>query len=293
MKPRMLIIGARGFVGGNLARAAADDYEVVCADIQPPEAANEIRIDITDGASVDSALAQTRPDQVVLLAALSDIDRCEGAPDLAEALNVRGPSLVAAACAAAGAKLLFTSSAAVFDGTVHGYVEEDMPTAVSVYGRSKARAEMAVLKTLPTAIVLRLALVVGFAGRPGTNAMNDRLRDSFAAGKPVLTPTYEFRNPIDADTLSAFLLELFAIDSPGGILHLGATETISRFDLVTEIAQRLGYSPNLVVPQSEPIPGRAPRGLDHFLRTDKIARLCRTPVPSCSQVIERSLHGTA
>jgi hypothetical protein len=35
------------------------------------------------------------------------------------------------------------------------------------------------------------------------------------------------------------------------------------------------------------VPGRAPRGEDHFLLTDKIHGVCNFEIPSCDQVIER------
>ena len=63
--------------------------------------------------------------------------------------------------------------ASLADGAKHGYRESDAPTPVSVYGRTKASAEELIAATLPAAVVLRLALVIGFAEGSGTNAMFD------------------------------------------------------------------------------------------------------------------------
>ena len=41
----------------------------------------------------------------------------------------------------AGARLLFTSTDAVFDGTLAAYAEDATPTPVNFYGQTKARAE--------------------------------------------------------------------------------------------------------------------------------------------------------
>jgi hypothetical protein len=35
------------------------------------------------------------------------------------------------------------------------------------------------------------------------------------------------------------------------------------------------------------VPGRAPRGADHFLLTNKIKAICKNAIPTCSEVIER------
>jgi len=291
-KPRLLIIGAGGFLGQHLARRAASSFEVFEADLKPLPGGRGLTIDTTSAASVSAAFRETKPHAVVLLAAISDIDECERRPDIAEAVNVRGTAHVAEECALSSARLVFTSSAAVFDGTKRGYLETDPPTAVSVYGKTKVRGEQLVVRTLPNAVILRLALVIGLADGGGTNAMLNKFREKLRAGEPVSVPDFEYRNPIDAGTLSNFVLDLLAVDSAAGVFHLGARESISRFELAVRLAGRMGFSNALIQRQTQPLAGRAPRGLDHFLVTAKIEGLCRTPVPSVDEVIERAIHGS-
>jgi dTDP-4-dehydrorhamnose reductase len=291
-KPRMLIIGARGFVGATLADAAAPFYEVFSGDCLAAESPEDVTLDITDENSVRAAFDRVTPDVVLLFAAMSDIDRCQTEPALAYAVNVRGAEHVACSAARKNARLLYTSSAAVFDGTRRGYREEDPPTPVSLYGETKAKAEAIIKAAAPSAVVLRLALVLGFAGRSGTNSLLDNLATKWKAVRPVAFPTFEHRNPIDARTLSAFILELLGRPDLRGIYHLGSTDALSRYELGLRLADRMGYSRDLVQAQTEPVPGRAPRGLDHFLLTDKIASVCRTSVPTSAEAIERCFHAT-
>jgi dTDP-4-dehydrorhamnose reductase len=290
-KPHLLIIGARGFLGQHLAHQAATAFHVVEADL-PAADWKGLAIDVTSQRSIEAGFQQAAPDVVALLAAVSDIDTCESRPELAEEINVRGTARVVEACAKTGARLVFTSSAAVFDGTRHGYRESNAPTPVSVYGRTKARAEELVSRALPLAIILRLALVVGFARDRGTNAMLNKLAEKLRAGQSVSFPNFEYRNPIDAPTLARFMLELLQLPAAGGIFHVGASEPISRFELGLKLAERLGFSRDLIKPQTAPSPGRAPRGLDHFLLTERIRAVCSTPVPSCDEVIERAIYGS-
>lgn len=290
--PRLLIVGAGGFLGQHFARHAAPRFDVFQADLEAPPCLRGLAMDVTSAASVEAAFAQTEPDVAVLLAAVSDIDRCEQHPDLAEAVNVCGAMHVAEACARTGARLVFTSSAAVFDGACHGYRESDAPTPVSVYGRTKARAEELIRTRLPSALILRLALAIGFAEGSGTNAMLNKFAARLRAGEPVSLPDFEYRNPIDAGTLSVFLLELLASKDAAGIFHIGAADSISRFELGVRLARAMGFPPGLVRRQTEPLPGRAPRGLDHFLLTDRFQAVCPLPLPACDQVIERAIHGS-
>jgi dTDP-4-dehydrorhamnose reductase len=268
-------------------QAAADTLEVIRGDRRGTGQPGSVQVDIADASSVGRAFRQAQPDFVLLLAAISDIDRCEVLPEEAFATNARGAENVANACARANARLLFTSSAAVFDGSKHGYREEDAIGPLSVYGKTKAWAEKAVMALTPSALIIRFALVLGFARKSGTNAMLDSVLGKWKAGEPVLFPTREMRNPIDAASLSKMMIAMLAHHHDRGLYHVGASDSISRYELGKRLAVRAGVSPDLVRPQGDPIPGRAPRGEDHFLLTEKIRRVYNLEVESCDQVIER------
>src|SRR5258706_10202386 len=112
-KPRLLVIGAGGFLGAYAVRSSADRFEVIRGDRSSSDQLGTVRVDIGDSSSVERAFRQVQPDYVLLLAAMSDIDRCEATPELAFATNACGAEHVANACARANARLLFTSTAAV------------------------------------------------------------------------------------------------------------------------------------------------------------------------------------
>jgi dTDP-4-dehydrorhamnose reductase len=288
-RQRILVIGARGFLGTYTAQAAtaSDTFDVIRADRTGTGQPGSIELDIADASTVERAFRLIEPDFVVLLAAMSDIDRCEQMPDQAFAANARGAENVANACARSNARLLFTSTAAVFDGSKHGYREEDAVAPLSVYGKTKAWAENAVMTLTPSAIVIRFALVLGFARKNGTNAMLDSVMGKWKAGEPVSFSTRETRNPIDASSLASLMITMIANHQVSGLYHVGASDSISRYELGKRLAARAGVSVDLVRPQGDPPPGRAPRGNDHFLLTEKIHGLYKSEIASCDQVIER------
>lgn len=290
MNPRLLILGASGFVGSHWSRAAAERFEVIqAARHLPKHVPGWLTVDIADRASVDAAFEQVRPQHVTLLAAISDIDRCQREPDVAERINVDGPRNVAEACARTGARLLYTSTDAVFDGTRGYYHEDDAPTPPNFYGETKARAERIVAELCPDALIVRLSLVLGTSANGGGNSYLEKVVGNLRAGNEIISPTYEYRNPLDAGTLCSFLLELSANLEARGIFHAGASDKISRFDLALAIARHVGADERLIVPQTAPVPGRAPRGRDDFLATDRLAATCRTPIPTCREVLQRAL----
>jgi len=286
-RQRILVIGAKGFLGTYAAHAAGDIFDVIRADRSGTGQPGSIELDIADASTVERAFRLIEPDCVLLLAAMSDIDRCERMPEQAFAVNARGAENVANACARTKARLLFTSTAAVFDGRKHGYCEGDAIAPLSVYGKTKAWAEDAVKALIPSAVIIRFALVLGFARKNGTNAMLDSVMGKWKAGEPVSFSTRETRNPIDAASLARLLISMLADREASGLFHVGASDSVSRYELGKRLAARAGVSIDLVRPQADPPPERAPRGDNHFLLTDKIQRDYHFNVETCDQVIER------
>jgi dTDP-4-dehydrorhamnose reductase len=286
---RLFVIGASGFVGSRLCQAAERTFDVVRGARRVRAEPGWVAIDIADPASVEAAFERARPRFVTLLAALSNIDRCEQERLEAESINAGGAMHVAQACARCGAGLLFTSSDAVFDGERGFYREDDVPRPLNWYGETKARAERAVAEMLPAATIVRLSLVLGTSAAAGGNSYLEKVVGNLTSGNAIVSPTYEYRNPIDVETLCALLVELTLSTSASGVFHIGASDKISRFELARTIAARLGHDAGLVVPQTEPVVGRAPRGRDTFLGTARVRTVCRTPIPTCQQVIERAL----
>jgi dTDP-4-dehydrorhamnose reductase len=293
LRQPLLIIGATGFVGSRWAHHAKERFEVIKGARSAPDRDDSVSIDITDPASVAHAFDRARPDLVTHLAALSDIDRCEREPELADRINYHGAIHVADECARRGARMFYTSTDAVFDGSRGMYHEYDEPTPPNWYGHTKARAERAILERLSSAVVIRLSLVLGRGLEAAGNSYLEKVAGNLAAKNPIVTPTYEVRNPIDVGTACRFFEELALRPDASGIFHIGASDKMSRYELARAIATRLGYDPGLIVEQTAPVAGRAPRGRDDFLVTERIRQFCATKVPTCREVIERACDATA
>jgi dTDP-4-dehydrorhamnose reductase len=228
----------------------------------------------------------------MLAAALADIDRCESEPELARAINVEGAHNVARECARRGARLLFVSTGAVFDGEADRYTEESRTNPLSVYGKTKGMAEWLIRAALPRAVIARLSLVLGFARQAPSNAMVDKLRVSFEAGQTVSVPAGEYRNAIDVATACRWLLDLAAAPVARGVFHLGSSDAMSRYEIVRTLAETMGHSAERVI-EAIPAAGRAPRGRHHLLVPGRLAAFSGIPVPTCRQAVERCVHAIA
>src|SRR3954469_20076047 len=140
----LLVTGATGFLGGEVARqASARGWNVVGL-------AGSADFDIRDAEAVAAAFERSRPDRVIHTAYRQD-DRT---------VTFDGAVNVATAAARVNARLVHVSTDVVFSGRLHRpYRETDRPDPVTEYGQAKADAERAIADVAPGAAIVRTSLL--------------------------------------------------------------------------------------------------------------------------------------
>src|SRR5579859_1116843 len=243
---KVAIFGARGLLGQALMREWHGD-EIV--GLTSSEA------DIRDAAEVLRTVEQIRPAWIVLSAAYTDVDGCEENQNLAFAVNLDGAVNVAKAAKATGARLLFLSSDYVFDGRkTTPYETGDSRNPQSVYGRSKAEAEVRLLEILPECCIVRTSWLFGLGGK----CFPDTIL-KLAAGRPTLdvvndqrgSPTYT----VDLARSIAQLCERGA----SGIVHDTNAGNCTWYEFAREIVERAGLPTEVRPVSSQQMARPAPR----------------------------------
>ena len=137
--------------------------------------------DIRDAGRVLQVLRDTRPEWIVLSAAYTDVDGCESNAEFAFAVNRDGAVNVGRAAREVGARLMFLSSDYVFDGKkTTPYETSDPRNPQSVYGRTKAEAEIKLQELIPDCCIVRTSWLFGI-GREMFSRHNSEAR-----GKPSI-----------------------------------------------------------------------------------------------------------
>jgi dTDP-4-dehydrorhamnose reductase len=278
---KFAITGGGGFVAGSVIQQAGPKWEVHALSGKAPLSKRPGLIwhtlDLKQPSALRAAFDAIAPDVVIHAAAIPDIDFCEKNSALARAVNVGMTANVAEWCARRGCRLIYLSSDNVFDGEKGNYVEEDRPDPINEYARTKAAGET-IVAGLAESVIARVALVMGFGLLGGGNSFLEKTVPMFSVGKAIYVPPEEIRTPIDVITLGRALLELAEGDIRG-TLHLAGTEVLDRVTLTRRLAERLGYSPDNVIPRSPTqIAGRASRPRDVSLNTAKARSLLKTPL---------------
>jgi len=168
---------------------------------------------------------------VIHAAAMADVDGCERNPDLAFRVNTLGTQNVALACAHCGAALVHISTNDVFDGRLgRPYYEWDRPAPESVYGRSKAAAELYVRSLLNRFYIVRTAWLYA---RGGSNFVTKIVAaaDKHGALKVV---TDEVSAPTYAPDLARAIAQLVGTEQYG-FYHFSNSGFCSRYDWARKI----------------------------------------------------------
>lgn len=280
---RLLVTGASGLLGLNLALEAAKEHTVFGQVNRNPLRTGSfttLQADLLAAGSVERLLDQAQPDWVIHCAALAILDACESDPERAYQLNSEIPALLARHVARGGARFLHVSTDAVFDGLRGDYSEEDEPNPLSVYGRTKLAGEQAVLQTNPQALVARVNLV-GWSLR-GQRSLAEFFFYNLQTGTGVNGFTDVFFCPLLANHLAHIFLRMLALEL-NGLYHVVSREGLSKYDYAVRLAQRFGLDAALVRPVALVDGGlQAARSPRLTLRSDKAAQALGSPLPDVS-----------
>ncbi len=238
---KICIFGASGFYGRPLLAELAKKHEVIgAAHSQAPD--GNVPLDITSMAEVGDFLRAHRPDAVINLAAVTDVDLCEKDRGLARRVNLEGAANITQACRQSGAKLFHFSTEFVFDGKKGNYSENDRPNPVNYYGETKLGSELAAL-SVPGNAVIRTSTPYGLSGG-GKKFVNAAI-EKLSRGEPVDAFSDFIRSPTLVEELAENFEVLLKKDF-SGIINVAGDSQISMYGACLEIASVFGFDSSLV-----------------------------------------------
>jgi dTDP-4-dehydrorhamnose reductase len=226
---RVTIFGASGLLGKALMREWSGDTVT---------GLTSHAADIRDARRVVEVAQEARPEWIVLAAAYTDVDGCESNQERAFAVNRDGAVNVATAARKVGARLVFLSSDYVFDGKKSApYETGDARNPQSVYGRSKAEAEIKLLELMPDCCIARTSWLFGLGGK----CFPDTIL-KLAASRPALDVVDDQRGcPTYTVDLARAIVQLCRKDARG-IVHVTNAGDCTWFAFAEEIVSCAGLT---------------------------------------------------
>jgi dTDP-4-dehydrorhamnose reductase len=286
---RILVTGASGLLGSNIALAAVDaGHEVIASSHTRPlhhPAIEWVVADLELTEQAETLISDARPEAIIHCAAATNVDVCEADPQLADRLNRDLAAQVARAARQIGAVLVHMSTDAVFDGEGGPYDEQVEPNPLNAYARSKLDGERAVLSVNPSAAVIR----TNFYGwsPPGRKSLAEWFLEELRAGRECGGFTDVLVSPLLANDLAEYLLRVCSSDLRG-TYHLGSTDCISKYEFGVRLAVAFDLDPTLIRPTEVSDAGlRAPRPKQLCLKSDAFRAVLKLKLREIAAGIER------
>ncbi|MFQ5492329.1 MAG: SDR family oxidoreductase, partial [Phycisphaerae bacterium] len=245
---RWLITGATGQLGSHLLyQLSVEDLgdRVLGLSRSPARCPKTptAQIDLEDRPALTRCVEQFQPTHVLHVGGMTSVAQAHQDPDRARRVNVAATQTLADACAGIGARMIFTSTDMVFDGTAAPYRETDTPNPLSQYGQTKLEAE----RTLTDAekiLIVRLPLMYGHPRTKRQTTFTKQI-DALRKGQPLSLFTDEFRTPIHLADAAKSLITL-ARSNLTGLIHVAGPQRLSRYEMVERFAACLNIThPNL------------------------------------------------
>jgi len=287
---KILIKGASGLIGREFCYVAEKEGHKVYSAYHKvkPEFGEAIELDITSRESVRRAVLAIRPDCIVHLAALTDVDRCEIEKDEAKRINAYATELIAKEAKALSTFLIYVSTDYVFDGKKGLYGEEDNPEPINYYGMTKLMGEHGVRDFAAEWCVARTSTPFGW--HPSRISFPKFIIERLSKGQGIQVVEDQYTSPTSTSNLARMLLEI-AERRINGYVHVSGATRISRLELALLVAERMSLRKELItaVPMDS-IGWRVKRPRDSSLSVKKATSLLKNKPKEILESVDELLH---
>lgn len=241
--PRMYIAGCGGMLGEAFHAQFSGTHQLRCTDIDVNEPWLS-HLDFRDFGAYRGDVADFKPDVLVHLGALTDLEYCELHADDAYMTNAVSVEHAVAIANELAIPLVYISTAGIFDGRQDTYDDWDQPSPIGHYARSKYAGELHVRECADRFLICRAGWMMGGGPRKDKKfiqkimrQLKDGRRELFVVNDKRGTPTYthDFAANLRA-LLERRLWGLYNLVCGGVTSRLEvARELVSQLDLSDEV----------------------------------------------------------
>lgn len=194
-------------------------------------------LEITDHPQVEKVITTHKPDIIIHLAALTNVDYCELNRKEAFKVNYEATKNIVSICKKENINLYFLSTGAVFSGEKKKpYIENDVCSPVNVYGETKLKAEEEV-KKLSSYCIIRTGWLIG-GGSKDTKFVS-LILSQLKNKVPLLRAVSDvYGSPTLTFDLATIIIKLIERKAQGTV-HAVNRGMATRFDITKKILEIL------------------------------------------------------
>jgi dTDP-4-dehydrorhamnose reductase len=244
---KILVTGASGLIGRQVTSdLVAKNFDVYsCYHIERPEFGIETQLNLTKWENITYVLQSIKPDMVIHLAAITDVDMCQTQKELAYLVNTKATEILAVESSKHNSFFVYLSTDYVFDGKNSMRSETDIPNPVNFYGRSKLDGEIALSNSVSSYSIIRTSTPFGLHTKKKSFPL--WVKENLESKKEIPVLVDQFTSPTFVPNLSKMLIEV-TIKQISGTIHLAGSTRISRYEFAKIIANKFCLDDSFLKP---------------------------------------------
>lgn len=209
---------------------------------------NFFQLNIIDETQVYGLLKKIMPEVVVHAASIGSVDYCETHKEEAYDVNLKGTKNIVSGCLKIGARVIFTSSNAVYDGNDPPYDEKARLSPLDVYGKTKAEGEKLIERSGVSYSILRLMTMYGWQQTGGRGNPVTWIIDELRNGRQINVVNDIFNNHLYAKQAAEAVWKVIQGKGEKIIYNIAGRECVSRYDLAIKVAKVFNLDASLITP---------------------------------------------
>jgi len=242
---KILVTGASGMLGTNLNEVLSENHSLYgIARGEEPESNFEkwsgwFSEDLTSYSNIKNYALELKPDAIVHCAAMTNVDQCEKMVKEAEALHISATENLANIAEVLDVPLVYISTDQVYTGKGSTpFPENGEIGPVNVYAKTKLAGEEKALKWNKS-LVIRTN-IFGIRSK-GPDSFGEWVFNGLKDQAELTMFNDVFFSPISTYDLSE-IIEKCLDNSVTGVINLGCSESISKYEFANILADLTGYS---------------------------------------------------
>lgn len=249
MKTKILIVGASSktaltTIGILSSQTDWEIHAISSKAISVDKSVKHYQCSALEFKSIRDISNSIKPDIIINFVAQTNVDECEVDRMLAYELNVKVVENLIRAAKISQSKIIQLSTDYVYDGKIGPYTENDLPSPINYYGKTKLAAENAcIVSNLPYSII-RTNIVYGVADGLKKDFI-EWVLENCNAEKKINVVSDQYGNPTLADDIAVAIMKIIS-KKRTGVYHIGGKDYVSRYEFAVKIAEHFHVDSSLI-----------------------------------------------
>ena len=276
---RILLIGSNGQLGNDFRKLFdKKNIEYTATDYK--------ELNIVNGTDLEEFFKENGNfTHIINCAAYNDVDKAENEIEQCFKVNDEAPLIISRYAKKMEAIFVTYSTDFVFDGRKKSpYLEEDIISPLSVYGKSKSNMEEKILKEYKKILVIRTSWLFGVGG----NNFNKQVINWSKSRNTLNIVDDQVSAPTYSADLAEFSWKLIQTEKYG-LYHITNSGEASKYDQAKYVLEKIGWEGKLNRAKTADFNLPAKRPEYSKLSSEKVEKLLGEKIPTWQSGIDRFL----